>query len=290
MPKKATTQNLNIPKFKITAAEFIIGGTCMVVHAWDGKTRREFLEKKLGYPQPLRGPSDPEAEFEAAKYKDHLGREGFLCSGLRKAIIAAASFVEDATKVHLRGTVFVMPTDPDAISQCGRDMLLFHHSQKGVMREDLVRVANGAPDLRFRPEYRNWSTTVRIQYNPNAISAAQLAQLMQIAGFAIGLNEGRPQKDGDGSWGRFELLKKVPAKPKKVHKPAITQPRSRDEVTKLTEKATAEKAAEKEAERAAKRAAAKKAKEAAAAAGDALTQITKEATKRTTKKATKKAA
>jgi len=65
----------------------------------------------------------------------------------------------------------------------------------------MVRVGLGTADIRIRAEFPAWSTTLDIRYNGNVLSREQIANLFNTAGFAVGVGEWRPQKDG--SYGMF---------------------------------------------------------------------------------------
>jgi len=71
------------------------------------------------------------------------------------------------------------------------------------MREDMVRVGMGVADIRYRPQFDPWAAKVRIAFNAAAISPEQIANLLDIAGFGVGVGEWRPEKDG--SFGRFHV-------------------------------------------------------------------------------------
>ncbi len=47
-------------------------------------------------------------------------------------------------------------------------------------------------DIRFRPEYRDWSMEFCVVFNSRAISPEQIVNLVNIAGFGIGIGEWRP--------------------------------------------------------------------------------------------------
>lgn len=71
------------------------------------------------------------------------------------------------------------------------------------MREDMVRVGMGTADLRYRPEYTDWSVDLTIEYNSNVLQAEQVLNLIRLAGFSVGICEWRPEKNGD--FGRFDI-------------------------------------------------------------------------------------
>ena len=73
------------------------------------------------------------------------------------------------------------------------------------MREDMVRIGMGTADIRYRGEFKKWSTTLKIRYNKNAISAEQIINLINVGGFACGVGEWRPGKDG--SYGMFHVAR-----------------------------------------------------------------------------------
>ena len=71
------------------------------------------------------------------------------------------------------------------------------------MRTDAVRIGMGTLDLRYRPEFQEWSVALRIRYNAAAISPEQIVNLYNVAGFAVGIAEWRPERDGSN--GMFEV-------------------------------------------------------------------------------------
>ena len=71
------------------------------------------------------------------------------------------------------------------------------------MREDMVRVGMGAADLRYRGEFTDWEADIPVKYNSNAWSIEQLINVFNVAGFASGVGEWRPQKNGN--FGMFQV-------------------------------------------------------------------------------------
>jgi hypothetical protein len=64
------------------------------------------------------------------------------------------------------------------------------------MREDMVRVGMGTADLRYRGEFPRWWATILVRYNMAVLSEAQILNLLNTGGFAVGIGEWRPERDG----------------------------------------------------------------------------------------------
>ena len=60
----------------------------------------------------------------------------------------------------------------------------------------MVRIGMGVADLRYRGEFKQWSTTLNIRYNANVMSMEQIVNLFNIGGFSCGVGEWRPEKGG----------------------------------------------------------------------------------------------
>ncbi|KKL87021.1 hypothetical protein LCGC14_1938870, partial [marine sediment metagenome] len=115
---------------------------------------------------------------------------GFPAIAFKKAAVDACSHVDGLTKVLARGGFHVVGE-------------MVEIKGKPRMREDMVRIAMGTADIRYRGEFPEWSCTLSIRHNPNVLSAEQIINLFNVAGFAVGIGEGRPQKDQ--SWGMFHV-------------------------------------------------------------------------------------
>jgi hypothetical protein len=53
----------------------------------------------------------------------------------------------------------------------------------------MVRVGMGTADIRYRGEFKTWSATVTVRYNARVLSADQVVNLFNTAGFAVGVGE-----------------------------------------------------------------------------------------------------
>jgi hypothetical protein len=94
-----------------------------------------------------------------------------------------------------RTLFFVLPNAPDG--EC-----VSLKSNKPVMRKDPVNVKTGK-DLRFRPEFRNWSANLDVRYDADRITIDQIANLLNHGGQTVGVGEWRPEKNG--TFGTFQV-------------------------------------------------------------------------------------
>lgn len=169
---------------------------------------------------------DPEQEYFDSFYYDAEGKIAFPALSIKQAMVNAARSIEGVTMTLLKGAVFVKG-DKDGfipLEVKGKTLKLSAkvkmyekepHAEnvKGYdskfptveMREDTVRVGMGSADLRFRGQVSDWSMSFLIQFNADVLSAEQVLNLLQIAGFSCGLGEWRPERSGD--FGTFEVEK-----------------------------------------------------------------------------------
>ena len=71
------------------------------------------------------------------------------------------------------------------------------------MREDIVRLGGRTADLRYRAEFPEWKITLTIRHNPRIISQEGIINLLENAGFGVGIGDWRPEKSG--SHGMFQV-------------------------------------------------------------------------------------
>ena len=195
--KATTTATLEIPPLTVRVVNVRLGGDSpLIVHAWSKKAREEMLAKQMGKAQPKKAPKDPEQDYREAFYYTEDGRYGFPAVAFKAAAVDAASQVSGLTKVFLRGAVHIMG-----------EMVPIDGEPR--MREDMVRVGMGTADIRFRPEFPEWATTLTVRFNSRSSTLEQLVHLFGVAGFACGIGEWRPQKDGNFGMFRVEAVEVI---------------------------------------------------------------------------------
>lgn len=172
------------------------GLTQLVTHRWPEKARKMIRDKKMGRKDKTREVCDPEQEFEGSIYRLPDGSCGFPAAGLKAAIIGAAHKDLGLTKVDVRQGFFL---------QDDADGLVRIQSAQPKMREDTVRVGNGQADLRYRAEFAaGWRMVLRVLFDEDKLTASSVINLIERAGFGVGIGEWRPSKGGE--WGRFHVV------------------------------------------------------------------------------------
>lgn len=174
----------------------IVGTSKMVQHKWSEKALRMIRERKMGKKTREREVCDPQKEAEAATHRTADGRYGIPVSAVKSCIINAAHKDLGIDKTLVRKSFFILCKDPDGV--------LPMKCKEPKLREDSVRVGMGASDLRYRPEFQEgWECDLEIQYDTSNLQPADLVNLINRAGFGVGLLEWRPEKGGD--FGRFKV-------------------------------------------------------------------------------------
>jgi hypothetical protein len=178
---------LNIQVMSVT----LIGDSPLISHRWSEKAKKAMLDKQMKKAKQAKEAKDPERDFKESLYVHPDGGYGFPAVAFKTAAVDACSHIAGYTKVEARGALHIIG---DLIKIEG----------KPTPREDMVRVAMGTADIRYRGEFRKWKCTFQVRYNTNVISPEQILNLFNTAGFAIGIGEWRPQRDG--SFGMFHVL------------------------------------------------------------------------------------
>lgn len=192
----------------------IVGDSPLIVHAWSVKAKQMMLDAQMGKTKTkARDKKDPFDDFinsmywlegmpeestpEAFEKAVHNGaRWGFPVGAIKQAANSAAyrmGWVKN--QMELRGSYF-LKTDDGEMAEI-----------KGcipVIREDMVRVGMGSADIRYRGEFKNWHMDFELQYNASgSMTLEQIINCINAGGFACGIGEWRPEKDG--SFGTYHV-------------------------------------------------------------------------------------
>ncbi len=172
----------------------IEGRTSLIQHKWSEKAKEQMRAKHAGKKTKTREVRDPEAEGQAATYYTTDGRYGIPVKGLKASIIGAAHKDLGIEKTLVRKALFIPCDDANDV--------LAMECDDPILREDYVRVGQST-DLRYRPEFAKWAVTFDLEYDADLLTVDDIANLINRAGFGVGLCEWRPEKGGEN--GRFKL-------------------------------------------------------------------------------------
>lgn len=187
---------LNINLMEVT----LIGDSPLIVHAWSSKAKKEMLDKQMKVAKGAKEAKDPVADYEASMYRLSDGGYGFPSVAFKAAAVTAGTSVAGLTKIAARQAFAVLGEDANIkgafAGSISRVNLARIDGCTPHMREDMVRVGMGTADLRYRAEFADWHTKILLKYNANVLSESQILNLLNVAGFAVGVGEWRPEKDG----------------------------------------------------------------------------------------------
>lgn len=192
---------IELPKLDIRLMEVtVIGDSPLIVHAWSQKAKLEMLGKQMKQAKGAKEAKDPRADFEASLYKLGDGGYGFPSVGFKNAAVTACTSVAGITKIAARQSFHILGEDVDVQGAFegtkARNNLVRIEGGEPQMREDMVRVGMGTADLRYRGEFADWYARLMVRYNSNVLSESQILNILNVAGFAVGVGEWRPEKDG----------------------------------------------------------------------------------------------
>ncbi len=189
---KKVEQIIELPRIDVKLMTLRLeGDSPLICHAWSDKAKRVMLDKQMKKARQMKKAKDPKQDFKNSLYPHHDGGYGFPAVAFKAAAVNSCTFLDGVTKVLARGAFHVVGE------------LVKIEGSRPTPREDMVRIAMGTADIRYRGEFRKWSVRLQIRYNASVISPEQITNLFNTAGFAIGVGEWRPQKGG--SFGMFHV-------------------------------------------------------------------------------------
>jgi hypothetical protein len=202
--KKQETEEIVLKPIVLKEAMITIKGTTpLIINNFNEKSRQQIVDAQMKKPKSkeLRNPiedfiranywlTEMPKEFTTESFEKALkdgARFGFPAKGIKASIVSGAyrnGMTKD--KVSLYGA-FLIPEEFVEVKY-----------KEITMREDYVRIAHGGTDVRFRPQFNDWSMTFKIEYNENgAYSLEQIINFINLGGFSCGLGEMRIEKGGN---------------------------------------------------------------------------------------------
>ena len=178
-----------------TLSFWIVGMSPLIQHAWSQKgldmMRMTAAERK----KRQKTARNPEEEAEASCYRTDSGEYGIPLTAFKSALISAAHKDFGLEMTLLRKSFFIPSTDSNSITAIETDGYL--------IREDIVKIGMSQTDLRYRPQFNEWKANIVAQIDAELLRPEDVVNLVNRAGFSVGIGEWRPEKGGE--FGRFEF-------------------------------------------------------------------------------------
>lgn len=194
---------------RISTAEFTITGTSPYMQA-------RFTEKAMAKMRAtqeagsqsrgkkVRDARDFAADYEAAKHISEAGWVGIPAGAFRTAMIDVCRLV--GFKMTLaKLAIFIQSDGIDKID--GTPLVKINGTPE--QNVSAVRNESGVCDLRSRPMWRNWTVKLRVEFDEDQFSLADVTNLLARVGIQCGVGEGRPNSRASTGigFGRFAIGK-----------------------------------------------------------------------------------
>lgn len=204
----------------------IIGTAPLIVHNWSEKAKKQLIDTYTGNDDitEKKEPKDPMAEFIGSLYwlegkptREEIkmdaelafnmavrngARFGFPISGVKKAANTAAYHQKWVpNRSALRATYFLRCEDAflaEIKTPDGRPAV-------PDVREDMVKIGQGSPDIRYRGWFPEWRMDFYFEYNEGGqFSPSELVTCIEAGGVLTGIGEWRPERDGN--FGTYKVV------------------------------------------------------------------------------------
>lgn len=209
--KKEQEQIIELKRIKtVSLAIKVVGDGAIILHAWSAKAIRQIQDKQAGKAKAAnKEPREPEREYCESMYwlgkdgeqvppgdnpESHKYGFGIPSVQFKASAVAACRNIENIPMTLARGAFHIKGNFCKIIGS------------KPRMRTDMVRIGGGSTsDVRYRGEFEPWSCTLNVVYNKGVMTAEQVVNLFNVAGFACGVGEWRPSSKASGSHGMFHV-------------------------------------------------------------------------------------
>lgn len=190
----AEVQALDIRKVTVS----IKGMSPIIFNRWSEKALQQMLDKQMKKTNKNKNEAkDPDEQFKDSIYRLEDGRPGFPADGFKKAMIRGCKPL-GLTMTDMRGGFFV-----HGLYSQNEDRELVPIEGEISKRSDPVRISGGS-DIRFRGQITEWRADLEISYHAAVVSFDHIVNMLNAAGFGVGIGDWRPERDG--GFGRFQVV------------------------------------------------------------------------------------
>lgn len=202
---EALAKAITVRAPNIQTIELHMAGTSPYVqHKFSQKAKEQIMATQAAgsaaKSKKAREPKDFDKVCEAATHYSREGWIGIPAGSFRNAMISACRLV-GFKMVLAKLTVMVKADGFDR--DCGTPLVRIFGKPR--RHDAAARNDNGSVDIRSRPMWERWAFKLRIMFDADVFTAADIANLMVRVGVQVGIGEGRnDSKDSAGiGWGNF---------------------------------------------------------------------------------------
>lgn len=205
-PSAGETVVITAPRFRTLTVK--LTGTSPYMQArFSMKAKGAMMDKMAAGTQAtgkkVRAPRNFEDDMLNAQHISTEGWNGIPAAAFRNACIDVCRMVS-FKMTHAKMSIFVEAGGIDRVD--GSPMVRL--DAKPPERTELpVRNATGVMDIRIRPIWREWKTTIKIRFDEDQFSVTDVVNLISRAGMQVGIGEGRPySRESNGmGYGLFSV-------------------------------------------------------------------------------------
>lgn len=197
---------ISAPNFR-TVVVPIVGTAPYVQNKFSARAKEAFRNKMLQGDTAKKGkkrqPRDFDADYEGAMHIAEEGWYGIPASAFRNGMISACRLVGFRMTLA-KLSVFI---EADGFDKDEGLPLVRIRSGEPKKVEMAVRNESGVADIRARPQWREWSADVRVKFDADLFTEADVGNLMLRLGQQVGVGAGRPDsRESAGlGWGLFTI-------------------------------------------------------------------------------------
>lgn len=205
---KQQAVTISAPNFK-TGVFKIRGVAPLVLNKFSAKARQMMKDKMEAGSTAKKGGKREAKDFQEcwqqARHISEDGWDGIPAPAFRNAMISACRVCGfQMTRGKL--AVFV---EADGFDADDSTPLVKITKGKPEYFESLVKNQTGVADIRPRPKWKpGWEADIRVRFDADMFTLADVSNLLLRAGLQVGVGEGRPDSrmsTGQG-WGMFEII------------------------------------------------------------------------------------
>lgn len=191
-------QKLNIGQVRVE----VVGRSPLIQNRFTEEAQKGISDKQEGKGRAEKVKKNPMVLAESRLYLLDPVRDdckyGHPGVGFKNAIVRAGAST-DWKMTDLKVAFFVLTGDDGLVPIVG--------AEDWQLDSRRVVISRGTLDIRHRPRTpTGWRAVLDIEYNASVISAEELVNLVELAGFGVGVGEYRPfAPASSGPYGRFNV-------------------------------------------------------------------------------------